>query len=61
MGWSTAGLRLWEPAIGRGARGWLVGAKKPKTESPGRGFGKQNMGGPLYWVEGICVGPGKHS
>jgi hypothetical protein len=46
--------------IGCGTRGWLVGAKKPKTESRGFGFGKRNMGGPLFWVERIWVGPGKH-
>ena len=43
-GWGTLCFRLWGPAIGRGMRGWLVGAKKPKTESPGLGFGKRNMG-----------------
>ena len=47
------------PEIGR-CLSWLVGAKKPKTESPGLGFGKQNMGGALFWVEGIWTGPGKH-
>ena len=43
--WGIPCFRPWGPAIGRGAKGWLVGAIKPKTESLGLGFGKQNMGG----------------
>jgi hypothetical protein len=55
LGWSTAGLRLWEPAIGRGAKGILVGVKI-QNRTAGARFWPTKRGGIQFQAEKTLLG-----